>query len=226
MTKQPRGDSSKESNSGPQIPTRKFTDADVQHGAAEGEIPEEQLPELETWLRHAVNLYDEVVRIYERCLTKKQKRESIEEISLAARNLRGLLKQSWIYWYMVGHEVLSLPSRKEDLFSGQLAEIEEQVERDRSGVEALVNRSAAMLKQLKLRPENADEKIAATSRADPEIKLLHNLIRNYWMRLGREPKFAEQSPYVKFVRAVYGIVGLDDETSFETIRSRHTAALR
>jgi len=225
MTKQPRGDSSERSSSGPQIPTRKITDADVQRVAAAGEIPEEQLPELERWLRHAVNLYDQLARMYESCLTKKQKRKSIEPISVAAQRLSRLLKQPWVHGYMVSHEMLSLLSRKEDLSSNGSAAIAEQVERDLSGVEALVNRSAAMLKQLELRPENADEKIAAAPRANPAIKHLHNLMRFYWMRIGREPTFAEQSPYVKFVRAVYGIVGLGDEAEFETIRSRHTAAL-
>ena len=225
MTKQPRGDGSEGSSSGPQIPTRKFTDADVQHVAAEGEIPKEQLPELTMWLKHAVDCYDQLARMYESCLTKKQKLESIEEISVAARRLSRLLKQPWPKAAMMSHEALSLLSRKEDLSDNRSAAIAEQVERDLSGVEALVNRSAAMLKQLGLRTENADEKIAAAGRANPAIKHLHNLMRFYWMRIGCEPTFAEQSPYVKFVRAVYGIVGLGDEAEFETIRSRHTAAL-
>jgi len=226
MTKQPRGDNSEGSSPGAQIPTRDLTTADVQHVAAAGEIPEEQLPELEKWLRHTVKLYDEVARMYDSCLTKRQKLESFKEVRVLARNLSGLLEQPWVHGYMASHEVRSLRSRKGHLSSGESAAIVEQVERDRSGVEALVNRSAAILKELKSRPENKDEQNATIRSAKREIWFLHNLMRTYWMRLGREPKFKEQSPYVKFVRAVYGIVGLDDEASFDKIRQRHTAALR
>lgn len=222
MTKQPRRDSRVAPDSSPQIPNRKITNADVQRVAAAGKIPEKQWPEFERWLRYTIKQYVEVARMYDNSLTKKQKRKSIEKIIVATRKLSGLLKQPWIYGSMVSHEMLSLLSRKEDLSENWSAAIEEQVGRDLSGVEALMNRGAAMLKNVESRTENADERIAAT-RANPALKHLHDWLWNYWKRLGRKPTFAEESEYLKFVRAVYGIVGLDQNASLETIRSRHSA---
>lgn len=230
MTKQPSRHGSEGSRFSQQLSAGRITDADVQRVAAEGEIPKEQLPELREWLRYTVKNYYQFARMYDNCPTKRKKLKLITEINVAARRLNKPLKQPWPKAAMMSHEASSLLSRKEDLSDNRSAAIKEQVERDLSGVEALVSRTATMLKQLdkqlELRPQNADEKIVAAGRADPAVKILHNLMRGYWKRLGSKPTLAEESPYVKFVRAIYRVVGLDEEASFETIRSRDRAARR
>jgi hypothetical protein len=227
MKKQPRGDSSGGSSSGPQIPTRNFTTADLQRVAAAGEIPEEQLPKLRSWLRYAVDRYDEDSRVYGSILTKPQRLKCFSDINKAARRLNKLLKQPWPGAAMMSHEALSLLSRRNDIgksrhFDKAWQAVENRVRRDLKGVQSLVDRSAAILKELESRGETSDEKLAATSAADPARELLDHLIWNYWVKeLRNAPPIGKNSPFVRFVRAIDRLVGFSGEAPVRTIRYRY-----
>lgn len=227
MPKQLRGDSSEESNSGPQSPTRDFTAADLQRVAAEGNVPKEQLPQLDRWLKYVVDRYDEAARIYGSILTQQQRHECFSDINKAARRLNRLLKQPWPEPAMMSHEGLSLLSRRDGieksrLFDKASAAVKNRVRRDLKGVQSIVDRSAAILKELESRGATSDEKLAATSAADPARELLDHLIWIYWVtNLRNAPAIGKNSPFVRFVRAIDRLVGISGEAPVRTIRYRY-----
>ena len=227
MPKQLRGDSSEELSSGPRSPTRDFTTADLQRVAAEGDIPEEQLPRLDRWLRYVVDRYDEAASIYGSILTKEQKHERFSDINKAARRLNRLLRQPWPEAAMMSHEELSLLSRRTGIgksryFDKAWQAAQNRVRRDLKGVQSLVDRSAAILKELESRGETSDEETAAASAANPAREHLDHLIWIFWVtRMGRPPTIGKNSPFVRFVRAIDRLVGFPGEAPVRTIRYRY-----
>ena len=206
--------------------TKNIAPARLRRIAHAAEIPEEQWHELEVWLRNLIARYQEETRIYEDGLTKKQKEKHVEKLNEAARALRDLLRPPWIRNYMASYDALAMHTGDEDPPLTETMEKVEQVERDVSGVDALVRRSAAMAKDLNSRLANADEQSIAASAKKQAIICLHKRIGTYWMALVGKPTFAEESAFVNFVRVVYGLVGLSEEASLDTIRGRHKASLR
>ncbi len=227
MTKQPRGDSSEGSSSSPQIPNGKITTADVQRVAAAGEIPEEKLPQLRSWLRYAVPLYGEASRVYGSGLPKRKKVNCFSAINKAGHRLNELLKQPWPEAAMMSHEALSLLSRRDGIgksrhFGKAWAAVKNRVRRDLKGVQSLVDRSAAIRKELESRGETKDEKLAAATAANPAREFLDHLIWNFWVtEMGSTPAIGKNAPFVRFVRAIDRLVGFPGEAPVRTIRYRY-----
>ena len=128
---------------------------------------------------------------------------------------------------MMSHEALSLLRRrvgieKSRLFDKADVAAKNRVRRDLKGVQSLVDRSAAILKELESRGETSDEKLAATSAADPARELLDHLIWNFWVtEMGSTPAIGKNAPFVRFVRAIDRLVGFPGEAPVRTIRYRY-----
>lgn len=207
--------------------TREIGKAALEHVAEAWEIPEEELPGFEAWLRNLALIHDEATRSYGNCLTSQQKINRLRPVETAARNLERSLKDPWVISYMVGRERLAARSRKDALtIRGELLEsvdasIEEGVRCDVQAITRLVKRTQAVRCELENRDDNADEQTATLTALKPARKHINGMILDRWERvLGRTDRtFEKSSRFVKAVAAVDKFLGLK-AVSAKAIKAR------
>ena len=207
--------------------TREIGKAALEHVAEAWEIPEQELPGFEAWLRNLALIHDGATRSYGNCLTRGQKIKSLGMVETALRTAEKHLKDPWVASYMVNHERLAARSRKDvltikgELFESVDALIEERARRDVQAVPRLVKRIQAILCELENRDDNADEKKKKRTAQKPAREYIDGMILDRWERVLRrtDRTFEKSSRFVKAVAAIDKFLGLD-EVSPKAIKAR------